>query len=406
MKRLELSTQSTAIPVWIGRGLGPALGAYLARRPLRPSRVLVIHDPAVEHMAKSMAAHVPFPTSLLALPQGEKAKRLMTIEQLHAACAKLDPIPDRSSLVVAVGGGAAGDVAALFASTYMRGIPVIHVPTTLLAMVDSSVGGKTGVNTLLGKNMLGTFWQPEAVFADFDALATLPRREYRAALAEVVKTAAVLDASLFALLEKESAVFGINPVSARPGSESYSREAFAANDRAAGGNLMVAAGCMTLEEMVESMVERCLMLKARVVAGDEREAGPRAVLNFGHTVGHAVEKLTDYGLLHGEAVAIGMVAACRVGETLGSTPPAVTARITNLLTRLGLPTALPASLAPDAVAAAAWGDKKRRGSTLAMVLCDAIGSHVMKELTDPAVIAEALGLATNPRSPTQTEGRE
>lgn len=394
MKRLELTTQTTTIPVWIGRGLAPALGACLARRPLRPSRVLVIHDPAVEYVAKAMAAHVPFPTSLLALPQGEKAKRLMTLEQLHAACARLDPIPDRSSLVVAVGGGAAGDAAALFASTYMRGIPVIHVPTTLLGMVDSSIGGKTGVNTLLGKNMLGTFWQPEAVFADFDALATLPRREYRAALAEVVKTAAVLDAGLFAMLEKEAAVFGINPVSARPGSESYSREAFAANDRTAGGNLMVAAGCMTLEEMVESVVESCLKLKARVVAGDERESGPRAVLNFGHTVGHAVEKLTDYGLLHGEAVAIGMVAACRIGESLAATPPTVTARIASLLAKLGLPTEIPPNLTPAAVAAAAWGDKKRRGGTLTMVLCDTIGTHRLMEVTSPETVQNALAPAS------------
>jgi len=390
VKRLSLSVGSRDVPAWIGRGLGPSLASFLSTREPRPTRVLILHDPAVERIAKAIAASLPLPIAMLSLPQGEKAKRLMTLEQLHAACAKLDPTPDRGSIVVAVGGGATGDIGALFASTFMRGIPIIQVPTTLLAMVDSSVGGKTGLNTQLGKNMLGTFWQPEAIVADFDALATLPRREYRAALAEVVKAAAVLDASLFDLLEKEAGVFGINPISARPSSVAYSQQAFEDDQREAGGNLMVAAGCMTLEEMVESVVERCMVLKAGVVAADERESGPRMVLNFGHTAGHAIEQLSGFGLLHGECVAMGMMVACRVGEAMGVTPPEVTVRIEKLLTRLGLPSNIPASLAPDTLAQAAWGDKKRRGGVLRMVLCPSIGTHQITDLRDLPILTEAI----------------
>jgi 3-dehydroquinate synthase len=147
---------------------------------------------------------------------------------------------------------------------------------------------------------------------------------------------------------------------------------------------------MTLEEMVESVVERCMVLKAGVVAADERESGPRMVLNFGHTAGHAIEQLSGYGLLHGECVAMGMIVACRVGEVMGITPSEVTVRIEKLLTRLSLPTSIPTSFAPDTLAHSAWGDKKRRGGVLRMVLCPAIGTHQLTDLRDLPMLTEAI----------------
>lgn len=395
MRRMELHVRDLTIPVVAGHGASQALVRYLIERQPRPTRVLIVHDPAVEDVAAGIARQLPLPMALLRLPKGEQAKRLMTIEQLHAACAKLDPAPDRSSVVVAVGGGATGDVAGLFAATFMRGVSVIHVPTTLLSMVDSSVGGKTAVNTLLGKNTLGVFHQPEAVFADFDALETLPRREYRAAFAEIVKVAAMLDAEMFEMVEKDAVAFGVNPVAAAPSAASYVAEAVDRGDREAGGNLVVAAGCATLASMVEELVARCLMHKGRVVAADEREAGPRMVLNYGHTMGHALERASEYRMLHGEAVSIGMVLACFVGESMGVTPPVVSARILGVLRKLGLPVTPPPGTDPVSLAALAWGDKKRRAGELTFVACPEIGAYKMVQISDARVLADAVrrGLA-------------
>jgi len=278
------------------------------------------------------------------IPDGERYKTMVTLETILDAA--LSRGADRSSVVIALGGGVVGDLAGFAAACLYRGVRLYMVPTTLLAQVDSSVGGKTGINRPQGKNLVGAFHQPSGVLADTSVLATLPAREYRAGLAEVVKYGVILDGDLFELLER-------------------SAERLNAREPA----------------LLGEVVERCVRLKAFVVERDEREQGLRRLLNFGHTVGHAVEKATGYSrLLHGEAVAIGMVAAARLSENLGACGPDVGARIAALLSAFGLATAIPADVDPAAVIAAVAYDKKAHGGKVVFVLAEAIGRCVQREI--------------------------
>ncbi len=277
--------------------------------------------------------------SVVEIPDGERFKTLATVETIYDAV--LARGGDRSSLVVAVGGGVIGDVAGFAAATALRGLRLVMVPTTLLAQVDSSVGGKTGVNRTEGKNLVGSFYQPSLVVADTAALATLPEREFKAGLAEVVKYGVILDEELFATLEDK-------------------HEAVLARD----------AGLMA------DIVARCCRLKAAVVARDERETGGyRVILNFGHTVGHGLERSAGYGhFLHGEAVAVGMAAAMRVSRALGICDQADADRLDQLLATLGLPSELPGDLDRAALLEAMGLDKKARGDKILFVVADGIGS--------------------------------
>lgn len=364
-----------ATDVDAGWGARGRLVDWLMARDPRPTRVLVLHDPAVEGLAQGIAREIALPVSVLKLPKGEQAKRLMTIEQLHAAVSKITPTPDRGCLVVAVGGGAAGDTAGFFAASLLRGVSVVQVPTTLLAMVDSSLGGKTGLNTLLGKNMVGAFHQPEAVFADPTALATLPEREFRAALSEIVKLGVVLDGGLFERLEKNAGVLaGLCRMEAR---QDWAKADWQPDPSA---------------ELLLAVIRECLRLKGNVATADEREAGLRRVLNFGHTIGHALESIGQYReLLHGEAVALGMRAALRLGLSMGVTPAADVERVVGLMDRLGLPAEWPRWADPGQVVEAAWGDKKRLGGKLRVVLCAGIGRYEIREVGSPAELRGAVG---------------
>jgi 3-dehydroquinate synthase len=287
------------------------------------------------------------------IPDGERYKTMATLETILDAA--LSRGADRSTVIVALGGGVVGDLAGFAAATLYRGVRLYMVPTTLLAQVDSSVGGKTGINRPQGKNLVGSFHQPSGVLSDTATLATLPVREYRAGLAEVVKYGVILDGNFFELLERNVARLN-------------------ARD----------------PELLGEVVERCVLLKAYVVERDEREQGLRRVLNFGHTVGHAVEKVTDYSrFLHGEAVAIGMVSAARLSERLGLCGPDVGARIEALLAALGLSTALPADVDPGAVIAAVAYDKKTHGGKVVFVLAEAIGRCLQREI-DRGSIRNAL----------------
>ena len=278
------------------------------------------------------------------IPDGERYKTMATLEIILDAALACGA--DRSSVVVALGGGVVGDLAGFAAATLYRGVRLYMVPTTLLAQVDSSVGGKTGVNRPQGKNLVGAFHQPIGVLADTSTLATLPDREYRAGLAEVVKYGVILDEGLFELLERS--VASLN-----------AREA----------------------DLLGAVVERCVRLKAYVVERDEREQGLRRLLNFGHTVGHAVEKTTGYSrLLHGEAVAMGMVAAAGLSEKLGLCGPDVSTRLRALLSALGLATAIPADVDVAAVVDAVAYDKKAHGDKVIFVLAEAIGRCVQREI--------------------------
>lgn len=287
------------------------------------------------------------------IPDGEQFKTLATLEPIYDAV--LDGGADREVVVVALGGGVVGDVAGFAAATVLRGVRLVQVPTTLLAQVDSSVGGKTGVNRSQGKNLVGAFHQPALVVADPVVLASLPDREYRAGLAEVVKYGVILDRALFAKLEDEAA-------------------ALAARDVA----------------VLTDVVARSVELKAAVVVEDEREGGLRRILNFGHTVGHALEKLTGYSqLLHGEAVAIGMAVAMRLSAGRGAATVADADRVATLLDRLDLPTEIPAGIDAAAIQEAVGFDKKRTGETVAFIVAEGIGRCRVEALA-PAEIGAAM----------------
>lgn len=272
------------------------------------------------------------------VPAGESEKTRerwsdITDTLLAAGCA-------RDTAIVALGGGVIGDLAGFVAATYMRGIPVIQVPTTLLAMVDASVGGKTAVDTPAGKNTVGAFHPPRLVLIDPSTLASLPMRELRAGFAEVIKHGVIADA---AELDRVSML--VPELSANPLKPSR----------------------------LESLIERSVRIKAGVVAADEREVGLRKVLNFGHTIGHGIEAASDYTLLHGEAIAIGMVAEARLAERVGVAEPGTATAVEHAVIGSGLPTRVPHGMATERVLALMQSDKKRRRGTLEYSLPKRVG---------------------------------
>lgn len=289
----------------------------------------------------------------VALPAGESEKSIETAARVWDAA--LDAGVDRRAIVVGVGGGVVGDLTAFAASTLLRGVALGQLPTTLLAMVDSSVGGKTGFNRAQGKNLVGTFYQPRFVLCDVETLATLPRAERIAGLAEVVKSA---------WLEGEAAVAGLES----------DADALREGDPAA----------------TVRAVRMSVSLKARIVAADENETGERMLLNLGHTVGHGLEAAEDYrGLRHGEGVALGMIAALRVGRALGTTDAATADRLTRLMERLGLPTDLDRRLS-DRVFEFVVSDKKKRGKGIRFIVPGAPGATKIETLTVDAIRAAVL----------------
>ena len=292
----------------------------------------------------------------IVLPPGETTKSAVRWTELleQMAAARLD----RRSVLVALGGGVIGDVAGFAAAAYMRGIRFVQVPTSLLAMVDSSVGGKTGINLSAGKNLAGAFHQPMAVLADTDTLATLPSREFAAGMAEVIKYGVALDAEFFGWLEQHAA-------------------AVQAREPAA----------------LEHMIARCCRIKADVVARDEREGGLRAVLNFGHTLGHAVEKATGFStVLHGEAVALGMPFALACSIKAKGFPAKDADRAAALLRRFGLDAVRlkPRDLDWRVLREAMGRDKKSAGGTVRFVLCDRLGHCGLPETVPPQELDEML----------------
>jgi 3-dehydroquinate synthase len=316
-------------------GVGPFAGARC-----RGSLALIIADTAVQAHARAVDAALRsagFQTRIHLLPPGESQKSLAVAAQLYDALAELHA--DRRTLVAAVGGGVVGDLAGFVAATFNRGLPLLMVPTTLLAMVDSSVGGKVAVNHPRAKNLIGTFHQPIGVWIDTATLATLPERDYRSGLAEVVKYGVILDADFFAYLEAHA-----DPLLARQA------------------------------DVVRRVVERCCRLKADVVERDEREeTGLRAVLNYGHTFAHAFETAAGYGRwLHGEAVAAGMMCAARLAVRLGLVGAELPERQQRLLERCGLPTA-PEPWSAEELLTTMRSDKKALAGKLRFVLPRRLG---------------------------------
>ena len=288
-----------------------------------------------------------------AFPPGEKSKSIDNLPVLYKHFLKYGL--DRGSLVVALGGGVIGDLAGFAAATYMRGTRFLQMPTTLLAQVDASIGGKVAVNHLGLKNLIGTFYQPEAVLIDPDVLVTLPEPELRNGFAEIVKAAVIGDAALFEILEKDRTL-----------------------------------PCLPAREMLEEIIQRAATVKAGVVQEDERESGRRRVLNFGHTIGHALEEAeTITGLSHGEAVAAGMALEARLGRELKLTPPAAASRIEKLLTGLGFQTGLHGASA-EQISRLLPLDKKVRDGRLVFALPSELGNVEVVEDVDPQTVRRIL----------------
>jgi 3-dehydroquinate synthase len=374
-RTITVSLATDPYPILIGEGLLDRLGAFLIERGFQSgTRVLVVTNPEVQgfHGAEAHAglASSGFAVQTLVLEAGEERKTPATVAAIHDAA--FAHRLERSSLIVALGGGVVGDMAGFAAATWLRGIAVVQVPTTLLAMVDAAIGGKTGVNHPGGKNLIGAFHQPKLVLIDPRVLATLPDREFRAGMAEVIKYAVIGDAQLFSDLEQAA--------------ERDPQGALASLD---------AIG----PERLQRLLERSAAAKARVVAADEREGGLRAILNYGHTLGHAVENLSGYGTwLHGEAVGLGMLAAGEIAVAMGLWSQEDQDRQRRLVAAAGLPMGWPA-LDPEAVLTCLQADKKVRQGKVRFVLPTGVGSVTIRDDVDPTTIRAALAVAASIGSP-------
>jgi 3-dehydroquinate synthase len=332
------SGEGGSYPVVIGAGASQEAPAHLLSRDV--GRCAVVTDSNLEaNHARAVAERLGaegLDAPVVAFPAGEASKTRATKATVEDRLFALGL--GRDGAIAAVGGGVVGDLAGFVAATYMRGIPVLQIPTTLLAMADASIGGKTGVDHPEGKNLVGAFHAPIAVLADTDFLATLPARELKIGLAEMVKAGVVADAALFASMEAVAA----DLARAEPGS-------------------------------VGPALVRAAAVKVGIVSADAQESGLRHVLNFGHTIGHALEKATGWSLTHGEAVSIGMVAESRIAVRLGLLSPEGAMRIESLLSALGLPVRVPAGQDAASILAAASSDKKRRQGRLRLSLPKEIG---------------------------------
>ena len=349
MVRLILDSSTGGYPVLIGSNLHRELRNVIAR--LDPTGAAIVTDTNARPWALKVARAIKragLKTGLLAIPAGERSKSMLRLQEVLAFLERQQI--DRGGCVIAVGGGTVGDLAGLAAAMWQRGVRLVAVPTTLLAMVDSSIGGKTGVNGRRSKNAIGTFWQPSAVIADLEALETLPAPAYRDAFAEVVKYAVAMDRGLFDLLQRNA-------------------PRLVERDRS----------------MLERVVFRCVAAKALVVAKDERDRGPRAILNYGHTAGHALEAAARFRITHGRAVAFGMRVAARIAVAQGICGKRVVEAQDELLEAFGLPNR-PPHADPKRVLAAISLDKKARRGKVAWVLPRRIGhAEIGRSVPGPLV---------------------
>ncbi len=356
MRTIHVRTTSASYPVHVGTNLVANIGSHLRKITGRQTpKTFVLTSPVIWSLwGKQFAASLPKNHTLpvLFLDPGERYKRLSSIERLATELSASGA--DRSSLLIAFGGGIVGDLGGFLAAIYMRAIPYIQVPTTLLAQVDSSVGGKTGVNLTIGKNLIGSFHQPLAVFADIGVLKTLPPRELHAGLFESIKAGIIRDPRLFRYLEQN-------------------RDSILSGD----------------PEALQRVVSASIAMKAEVVGIDERESGLRMILNFGHTLGHAIEAVTGYKkLLHGEAIAWGMLAALYVSRSRGVLPAKDADRMEQLIRAYGPLPRFRARI--PALLEAAGRDKKNKAGTRHFILTPGIGKAVVVEDVTDAELTSAL----------------
>ncbi len=358
MRKVKVALDDRSYSILIGKQLLAGLGAECSRLKLG-HRCAIISDrnvaPRYSKTVQQTLAKAGFDAVLVTVPPGETAKSLKTVHACYdqLAARRLE----RTSFIVALGGGVVGDLAGFVAATYLRGIDFVQVPTTLLAQVDSSVGGKVGVNLRAGKNLVGAFYQPQLVLCDLSTLTTLPQREYRAGLAEVIKYGIIYDATLFKRLERDLPKL-------------LKRDA----------------------DTLTEVVARCCQIKAEIVSHDEKESGLRAILNFGHTIGHALEAISGYGkYLHGEAIAIGQVAAANLSTRLLGFPPRDAERIRTLFQRVGLPTDVKLNSAQRVrLFDAMLLDKKVKGGDINFVFVRRIGRVEYGHKVSSALIKKAL----------------
>lgn len=361
--RVPIELGDRSYEVLIGQGLLASTDSW-AGVPAASQAVIVTNETVAPlyapQLVQTLRGRYP-EVSVLTLPDGESFKDWATLNLIFDHL--LERGCDRKTVLYALGGGVVGDMTGFAAACFMRGVPFVQVPTTLLAQVDSSVGGKTAINHPIGKNMIGAFYQPQRVVCDLDTLRTLPRREVSAGLAEVIKYGPIADAEFLAWLESHMDAL----VALEPGALSQA-------------------------------VRRCCEIKARVVGCDERESGLRAILNFGHTFGHAIEAGLGFGVwLHGEAVAAGMVMASDLSERLGLMPSGFADRVTRLLVRAGLPTRGP-DLGAEEYLQHMRVDKKAEGGEIRFVLIDGQGSATMRAAPESMVRATLAACTTAAKS--------
>ena len=351
-ERVVVALGERSYAIEIGAGLLDD-GRLIASAVGRQAMIVTNETVAPLYLDRVQRALVGRAVDVCVLPDGEAYKTLATYESVIDAL--LSKRHGRATTIVALGGGVVGDIAGFVAATYQRGVAFVQVPTTLLAQVDSSVGGKTAVNHPLGKNMIGAFHQPKCVIADTSVLATLPDREYRAGLAEVVKYGVIRDRAFFDwLLSAKDALRARDPLALR------------------------------------RVIERCCAIKAEVVGNDEREEGERAILNYGHTFGHAIETLTRYEILHGEAVAIGMVMAADLAQRAGMLARDEAMRIREAISAFDLPVAPPGNVSAAEMIGSMTQDKKVRDGKIRFVLPRAIGRVEVTDRIDSNCVEATL----------------
>jgi 3-dehydroquinate synthase len=353
----RVTTATQSYPIYVGWDIFPELGRMLVNAGIGGSVHLVSDDNVYGHygaLVEGIIVDAGHPLQRITVPPGEATKSLETAGMMYDLLAERRA--ERGDAVLALGGGMIGDLAGFVAATYLRGLPLVHLPTSLLAMVDASVGGKVAVNLASAKNLVGAFYQPRLVVADVSTLKTLPRRELISGYTEVIKHALILDEELFGSLENEvDSLLALEP------------------------------------DKIEQVVARSVAIKAAVVSEDEREEGKRIILNYGHTIGHAIEAVSRYeGWLHGEAVAVGMMGAARISQRLGLVSEDVVQRQGEMLERFGLPLSCPGLNAGDILEAMTL-DKKVRSESIRWVLLDRIGNTVIRDDVPLDMVRDVLG---------------
>lgn len=360
MQTVTVNLGERSYPIELGEGLLSRVGEIMKARGI-DGRVGIVSNPPVAELygdqVRESLENAGYDTATVLIPEGEAHKNTASLGLIYDAL--VEHRFDRSATLIALGGGVIGDVTGFAAATFLRGIGYVQIPTTLLAQVDASVGGKTAVNHEQGKNLIGAFHQPRLVVIDLDTLRTLPRREYAAGMAEVIKYGIIEDAAFFVFLEEEmDALLGIRA------------------------------------NAVEHAVASSCRIKAAVVEEDERETDRRAILNFGHTIGHALEAFTGYErFLHGEAVAVGMIQAAALSAGQGLCSAAELRRIETLVRRAGLPWRIPDDIALDDLIAGMALDKKSHAGKIKFVLCEGIGGTRFQWFSPDEIVRElAAGL--------------